>query len=200
LIAKVLLTQLPKSDTDADIEMSVLKFSGPSTYPEWKTCTRSAAALTETQLQDTCRLKWVATGDAANSPRFTANGASLATKVYAEDFMRRTTLTSMALGEAQANLKNGRSDAASVVVVITDGRPLSQRDTEKAAKRLQEDAKVIWIPIGRRAPRSLIKKMASKPRGDHVISVRSFWSIRYWWSFDNLINKITTTVCKDVNV
>merc|ERR1719327_767173 len=42
---------------------------------------------------------------------------------------RGSTLTSLALTTAKAELALGRKDARSVVVVITDGRPLSYRNT-----------------------------------------------------------------------
>merc|ERR1719476_773289 len=200
-IAKTLVEQLPKNATDADIRMSVLKFSGPSGIDDWEACTRSSTPLTEADMTDKCRIKWVPTGDATDgNERFTNDGQKLGAEVEKESFFRKSTLSSAALGEAEANLKNGRSDAASVVVVITDGMPLSQEDTLAAAKRLQKVAKVLWVPIGRRAPRKLIKRMASKPRSDHVISVTSFWQIREAYAFDNLINKITTSVCTDVSV
>jgi len=193
-IAKTLVEQLPKNATDTDIRMSVLKFSGPKDIEEWKECTQSSTALTEEKMINQCRLKWVPTGDATDgNERFTSDGQKLGAEIEKESFFRKATLTSAALGEAEANIKNGRSDAASVVVVITDGRPLSQEDTLAAAKRLQTVAKVLWVPIGRRAPRKLIKRMASKPRGDHVISVTSFSQIMQDYAFDNLINKMTTT-------
>merc|ERR1712107_951158 len=59
-----------------------------------------------------------------------------------------TSMTSMALGLAKAELTQGRAEASSVVVVITDGKPLSAMNTGKAAGDLKKSARLIWVVVG----------------------------------------------------
>merc|ERR1719188_1125337 len=94
---------------------------------------------------------------------WTNDTETLASNVGRATFPRKTTLTSFALGLAESELVKGRPSANSVVIVITDGKPMSLRNTRAAAKKVQEKAKLIWVPVGDGAPRKLIKELASKP-------------------------------------
>merc|ERR1719188_2318578 len=119
---------------------------------------------------------------------WTNDTETLASNVSRATFPRRTTLTSFALGMAESELVKGRPSANSVVIVITDGKPLSVRNTRAAAKRLQEKAKLIWVPVGNSAPRELIESLASKPRKDHVIDVAEFDQLDQPGTLNNIIS------------
>jgi len=117
------------------------------------------------------------------------------TDVEGMAWFRSGTATDQALGMAQAELVYGRPDATPVVMVITDGKPNSARRTEQASRRLQQKAKVVWIPIGRRAPIRLINRMAATPKRDHVY--RGFYDFRLLTN-KNLVNNLIGTTCPAV--
>lgn len=161
-------------------------FSGPNNWNSYKKCTgRSKASAGPPDMEKDCGVQWVS--------HFTDKVDELASKVEYGTLVwpRSTTLTSAALGQAEAEVLTGREEANSIVIVITDGRPMSQKNTKAAAKKLQEKAKVIWVPVGRNAPRSLIKKMAQKPWQDHVISIRDFKDL----DDAETLNRIITSTC-----
>merc|ERR1719343_533854 len=110
-------------------------------------------------------------------------------------YRKGSTYTSGALGMAEAELKNGRENTRSVVVVITDGNPISQKTTKAAANKLKTQAKLLWVAIGSKAPRTMIEELASKPQKEHVISVPTYDSLRSTNALNNLLNKIITNTC-----
>lgn len=173
---------------NGDVEVALQLFSGPRTWDGVKKCRNDAAKI---DMEETCKIKWVS--------HFTSNTEQLARDVMTLTWPAQSTLTAMALGLAEAELKNGRESAASVTVVITDGQPLSPRLTQQAAERLQAKETVLWVPIGRRAPLALVRSFASKPTDEHVLPVASFNSMYYPDTFYDVVNKIITGVCQDVN-
>jgi len=174
-------------NSDANAQVSLELFSGPSTWSDYQACTNNPDNV---DMEKQCRIFQV-------SP-YTSDTDALAEKIRALKWPARSTLTSVALGMADADLKYGREGAASVVVVLTDGKPISYEQTKAAALRLQQHAKVVWIPIGRNAPIDLIKELASEPQNEHVIEVNNFYMLRYARKFNELINNITTTICPEV--
>lgn len=105
------------------------------------------------------------------------------------------TYTHTALAAAGEELLYGRDDANSVVVVITDGHPFSERMTLEAATELQKKARVIWVPVGPSAPLDMVRKLASEPVDDHVIPVP------IWDDFmtEATVNKIISSSCPQVS-
>ena len=84
------------------------------------------------------------------------------------------THTSLALTRAKAELSLGRKSAKSMVVAITDGRPLSYRNTWLAARSVRKGARLIWVPVTRYAPLKFIKKLATRRWQENVVQVKSF--------------------------
>lgn len=188
--SRQLATDLVKSMNDGtgNVQVSVELFSGPRNWPDYRKCTNTPGQV---NMETTCGMKWVS--------RYTSDTAGLATTISNLAWPGGGTMTSIALGQAQSNLKNGRAEANSVVIVLTDGQPMSQWNTRIAAQRLQLKSKVLWIPIGRNAPRRLIKELASTPTSDHVISVSSFYTLASTWRYNNIINNIISTTCPSVS-
>merc|ERR1719482_652850 len=85
-----------------------------------------------------------------------------------------STLTSLALTTAKAELSLGRKDSKSIVVVITDGRPLSYRNTGIASRNLRKSARLVWVPVTRYAPLKRIKRWATRRWQENVVQVKSF--------------------------
>jgi len=159
-------------------------YSGPESYEGFEKCTGNVKGTTIDMEKD-CGIQWVS--------HLTSDVATLADDVsHAKlTWPRGTTLTSVALGQAEAEFMQGREDANSVAIVITGDYPMSQSNMKSAAKRLQEKAKVIWVPVGWGAPVDLIEEIAAKPLKDHMIDV---------WSFEMLghpktINDIISSTC-----
>jgi len=188
--AKQLASDLVKSFNDGNnnVQVAVELFAGPKTWDDYEKCTETPDKV---DMWTLCGMKWVS--------RYTTDTAAVAAQIDQLTYPKGGTLTSVALGDAEANLKNGRAEANSVVIVITDGKPLSMWNTKQAAKRLQRKAKVLWVPIGSDAPRKLIKELASTPQKDHVISIRSFYSLSSNWKYKNVVNDIVSTTCPSVS-
>merc|ERR1712066_309243 len=172
------------SSLNNSAQVAFLLFSGPNTWRGYQKCTGQRNDRVP-DLKEDCGMEWIS--------HFTNDTATLADRVsHANlDFPRRTTLTSLALGLAESELVKGRQSANSVVIVITDGKPLSPRATKAAAKKLQERAKLVWIPVGNSAPRDLIEELASAPQKDHVIDVAEFDQLDQ----PDTLNKIISTAC-----
>jgi len=146
-------------------QVAVLLFSGPSNWAAYKKCTQSGGAGTVDLVKD-CKIIWVS--------HFTTNTTRVANDVGMLKWPKATTLTSAALASAQAELRSGRASARSVVIVITDGRPLNPRKTFQAARSLRSKARVLWVPVAKYAPLDDIKTWASRPVADNVLVLRDF--------------------------
>jgi len=177
------------NDGSDNVQVSVVTYSGPDNMPDYEACTQNASAV---DLEAQCRIKLVS--------HYTKDTKTLSRKMKFMRWPRGSTLTSIALGVAEGELKYGRPEAASKVVILTDGHPMSQHNTKLAADRLMEKAELIWVPIGRSAPYELIAQLASKPEGDHVIPVKGgFTTLRTSKSMNDLVNKIISTTCPAVS-
>jgi len=95
-------------------------------------------------------------------------------KIEGLKWPRSATFTANALNAAKSELSLGRADAQSVVIVITDGRPMSTRQTGIAAHNLRQDARLMWVPVTRWAPIAQMKMWASHPVEENFLSLASF--------------------------
>lgn len=170
----------------ADAKVAIELFSGPKTWDNYQKCTGDLKGTTIDMKED-CGIEWIS--------HLTSNTADLADTAEDMGWPASTTMTSVALGEAEGELTSGREDANSVVIVITDGKPMSQRNTRAAAEALQEKAKLIWVPVGREAPIELIEELASKPEKDHVKMINEFADM----TDTDFINWIVTSTCPVVS-
>merc|ERR1712000_254313 len=103
----------------------------------------------------------------------------------------RTTLTSAALAMAESELAYSRRDASSVVVVVTDGIPMSEDATYWAAYSLRQKARVMFIPVTKHAPISQIVWWASEPLRDNIIEVEDFLALEQ----PDVIDRIILDIC-----
>lgn len=165
------------------VKVSLEVFSGPKTWDDYEKCTDELPAGETLDLKEQCGIQWVS--------HYTTDMNTLAEEVLQLPFPAATTLTSVAIGQAEAELINGREDANAVVVVITDGKPMNQVSTKDAARQLQEKARMVWVPVGGGAPAELIQEVASKPIKDHIISIATFQQMDQ----PEFLNKILSTTC-----
>jgi len=166
--------------------VAVLLFGGPETMEAYRKCIGESNS-TAVDMEEDCKMIWVS--------HFTADTQNLASEVAKLQWPQSNTMTSLALGQAENELINGREDAQSVVIVITDGWPMSRERTNAAAKLLQQSAKVLYVPAGYSAPMTLFQKVASSPPEDHIIQVQSL----SYLSHPYFLNQIIGSTCMDVN-
>jgi len=92
---------------------------------------------------------------------------------------------------AHAELALGRKDAKSIVVTITDGRPLSYRATGLASEFIRKSARLIWVPVTMYAPLSYIKTWATRRWEENVVQVKTFEDLVK----PDLVTHIVANIC-----
>lgn len=167
---------------NADAQVGLILFSGPRSSGTLMKCFRGKES------PDKCGTEWVGHfPDGTGSAKI----AALAAKVDTLQWPAATTMTSVALAAAENELRMGRSDAQSLVIVVTDGRPMSARRTFQAARSLREKARLMFVPVGRNVPIRFLKQCASKPVRDNMVIVRDFKAMES----PDVINNIVSGAC-----
>jgi len=185
--AKLIRALADGVSNQTDVKLGLMLFSGPKTWKGYEDCTRNSQGK-EIDMKEECGIYWyhhLSTDDTNVTLKKLADEVDAFTE---DDWIQRTTLTSVALGQAQNELFQGREDANSVVLVVTDGMPMSKRNTRAAAHRLQEEAKVVWVPVGNSAPKKLVEELASAPQKDHVIEIADFEDLERPWAVNQLVS------------
>merc|ERR1712072_1533088 len=118
------------SGTGAQSEMAVILYSGA------RKC--RAKNSDNVDLETVCKVKTIT--------HFTSDMKKVGDLIGALTWPQGSTLTSLALLTAKAELSLGRKDARSIVVVITDGRPLSYGKTWIASRKVRKAARLVWVP------------------------------------------------------
>mmetsp|Transcript_31881 Transcript_31881/g.50874 ORF Transcript_31881/g.50874 Transcript_31881/m.50874 type:complete len:308 (-) Transcript_31881:71-994(-) len=148
---------------DGKVNMAVILFSGPRTWSGVYKCTgKSKTTVPLSQ----CGIQTVS--------HFTTDLKKIDNLVTGLNWPMGSTLTSLALMTAKAEMALGRSDVHSVVVVITDGRPLSYRKTWLAARDIRKVARLLWVPVTKYAPLKHIKQWATRRWQENVVKVDDF--------------------------
>merc|ERR1719215_954191 len=166
---------------DDEVHVALQLFSGPRTWNSYYKCTGAGSEAPD--MEKDCGISWI--------KHFTNETVATSTLIKDLEFPRATTLTSVALAEAKSELINGREDAASIVVVITDGKPLSHERTVQAANALKANARVIWVPVGPGAPIDLIEDLASLPKHENIIRIDDFSKL----GMPYFVNKVISNSC-----
>jgi hypothetical protein len=126
---------------------------------------------------------------------FTTDHEGVAVKIENLNWPRSITRTADALNKAQTELSLSRDDVQSIVIVITDGRPMSIRKTRMAAARLRRQARLMWIPVTKFAPLDKMKKWASYPKKDNFLPLSEFSDLED----PDKLNIIIADVCPQVD-
>jgi len=150
-----------------DVKVAVLQFGGPTSKESIAKCTQNDLSNLPDPEKD-CGMVWVS--------HLTKSMANLTKKVGALTFPESTSMTSMALALAKGELGNGRSEADSVVLVVTNGKPMSEMSTTKAATDLKKAARLIWVPAGEVDEKDLenCKSWSSKPWQDNFVKIKDY--------------------------
>lgn len=169
-------------DTSADrAQIAVLVFSGPTDWAHYRRCT--GATIDKVDLAADCKIIWVS--------HFTTDAAGIIMALGNQQWPKATTLTSAALATAGAELRSGRASAQSVVIVITDGKPMNPRKTFQAALQLRRKARLLWVPVTKYAPLRQIKAWASRPVADNVLVLPDFKEL----TTKATLNKLVADAC-----
>merc|ERR1719183_3496779 len=111
-------------------------------------------------------------------------------------FPASITRTAVALDTARSELSLGRQDAQSIVLVITDGKPMSMKKTRQAAKELRKQTRLMWVPVTKYAPVAAMRKWASNPKSDNFLALESFSDLEDPKVMDSIISDICPEVTR----
>jgi hypothetical protein len=159
--AKIFIGAFQMSEGKA--QMAVILFSGPRT---WSGVSKCMGKSSQTVSLEDCGIKTVT--------HFTDDLNKVDQLVTGLDWPQGSTLTSLALMTAKAEMSLGRADEHTIVVVFTDGRPLSFRKTALAAHTVRKSARLVWVPVTKFAPLKYIKHWATRRWQENVIQVSDF--------------------------
>merc|ERR1719271_729923 len=160
--------------------VAVILFSGPRTWGGvWRCMGRGPPPDMET----VCKIKTV--------EHFTRDMKDAHNKIAALAWPQGSTLTSLALMTAKSELAYGRKESESIVIVITDGRPLSYRATGIASKQIRKQARLVWVPVTRYAPLGSIKRWATRRWQENVIRVKTFKDL----ADSSVVTQIMADIC-----
>jgi hypothetical protein len=169
------------SGSGANANMAVILYSGPMTWPGVRKC--FARNTKKVNRQKTCMIKTIT--------HFTTDLLKVKQLVTGLSWPKGSTLTSLALVTAKAELALGRKTAQSNVIVFTDGRPLSYRKTYLASKSLRKAARLLWVPVTRFAPLKKIKEWATRRWQENVVRVKTFKDLEN----PDVITRIVANIC-----
>merc|ERR1719171_578984 len=173
------------SGTGAQANMAVILYSGPRTWGGVRKCVGRNSKKVNTE--KTCKIKTVT--------HFTNDMKKVKSLITGLSWPQGSTLTSLALATAKAELALGRKDSKSIVVVITDGRPLSYRATGIASRNLRKSARLVWVPVTKYAPLKRIKWWATRRWQENVVQVKSFKDLEK----PDPVNHVIANICPDKN-
>lgn len=167
--AKVFISAFDESDSEA--KMAAILYSGPRTWSGVKDCVRPIVrgkkkVSDKEHLEDVCKIKTIS--------HLTDKMSDLSGTVGKLVWPQGSTMTTLALLAAKTELSLGREDAKSIVVTITDGKPLSPRATGWASNIVRKQARLLWVAVTKAAPRKLIKKWATRDSKENTIFIDNF--------------------------
>jgi len=163
-------------------QLAVILYSGPRT---WSGVTKCVGMSADKVGAEQCGIKTVT--------HFTNDFKKIKQLITGLELPKGSTLTSLALMTAKAELPLGRKDSTSIVVVFTDGRPLSYRKTGIAAREVREAARLLWVPILANAPLKYIKEWATRRWQENVVPVATWEALEK----PDVITHIVANICPD---
>lgn len=173
---------------DSGSRVAAMLFSGPRTWSSYKRCRRvPLKGQSLPNMATECGLRWI--------DHFTGDNKKVATDIAGLTWPRGGTFTSGALALANAELAQGRQDAKTIVIVITDGRPMNQKKTFQQSRALRAKVdRLMWIPVGRNAPRRRVMKWASRPVKQNVVIINDFNTLKAPTTVTDIIASACPTV------
>jgi len=166
--------------------LAVIVYSGPKT---WSGVDRCMAKSTKKVDPKSCGINLVT--------HFTEDLKKVRQMILGLEWPKGSTLTSLALMTAKAELQLGRKDAHSNVIIFTDGRPLSFRKTALASKAVRKSARLVWVPVTQFAPLKKIKKWATRRWQENVVFVKDFAQLEKPYIITHVVANICPAEVKE---
>jgi len=161
-------------------QFSIIVYSGPKTWSAYSACFDDP----NVDMVNTCGINKVQDfSDDLEATRATIKGL---------EWPSGTTFTSVALKTAATELSLSRPDAPAVVVLVTDGAPLSALKTADAAKTVRDaGSRLMIVPVQGRgltdASRDWMMTLASEPKEDNFIPLEDIAMFSEVGSVDKLV-------------
>jgi hypothetical protein len=165
------------------VSMAVILFSGPRTWSGVFKCIGKSESSVSLEF---CGIKTVT--------HFTKDLTEVDQLVSGLTWPQGSTLTSLALMTAKAEMSLGRQDVHTMVVVITDGRPLSYRKTTAASRTIRKTARLVWVPVTSFAPLQWVKSWATRRWEENVVKVDDFKQLQT----PDVITHVIADICPKV--
>jgi hypothetical protein len=162
-------------------KIAVILYSGPFTWGGVYQCTGKNKHKVDQE--KVCGIKVIT--------HFTEDLKKVKQLILGLTWPKGSTLTSLALATAKAELNLGRKDSHANVIVFTDGRPLSYRMTGIASRSLRKVARLVWVPVTRYAPLKRIKRWATRRWQENVVVVPSFKDLEQ----PDVVTRIVANIC-----
>merc|ERR1719428_1652049 len=173
------------SVSGGNANMAVILYSGPRTWSGVRKCfSRNRKKVDQEKV---CNIKTIT--------HFTQDLKKVKNLITGLSWPMGSTLTSLALLTAKAELALGRKSAKSNVIVFTDGRPLSYRATYFASRSVRKAARLVWVPVTKYAPLKHIKWWATRRWQENVVVVPSFKRLEK----PDVITSIVANICPKVS-
>jgi len=166
-------------------QIALILYSGPRTWGGVSKC--FARNTKKVDRQKICAVKIIT--------HFTRDLKKVKSLIAGLTWPRGSTLTSLALMTAKAELALGRKTAHSNVIVFTDGRPLSYLKTSMASFSVRRVARLVWVPVTRYAPLKWIRYWATRRWQENVIQVSSFANLKK----PEVVTHIVANICPKSN-
>jgi len=159
--------------TDTKAKFAVIVYSGPWWFWRVRKCFK-ASSSSEADVAKYCKVTTHVELDSATA----SDPAKVKAKIESLQWPSGTTLTSLALYQALGQIEMGRADAKGTVVVFTDGRPWSNDRTEKAAKKVREKARLVWVPVASKVNVEIFHDLATRRWEENVVPAKNFDALR----------------------
>jgi hypothetical protein len=162
--------------------IALIVYSGPRTWSGVKKCVEKSKKKVDPKL---CGMNTVT--------HFTQDIKKVKNLVNGLEWPKGSTMTSLALMNAKAELQLGRKNSISNVIVFTDGRPLSYRMTGLASSLVRKSARLVWVPVTKFAPLKYIKLWATRRWQENVVNIKSFKEL----GEPSTVTHIVANICPD---
>lgn len=166
-------------------QVSVILFSGPRSWPHYRQCQK--VAMSKADLLKKCGLTMV--------QHFSNDTEQTQKNIKALKFPAASTWTAKALEMAAAELTLGRKNAKRVVLVMTDGIPISPHKTKLAAIKVKRRARLMFgaVRLSGRGLRYMMQ-WSSRPQKDNVMRIKDFASMKKVSTINSLIRDMCSSV------
>jgi hypothetical protein len=171
----------------SDVRVACEVFSGPLDFEDYNLGT-GFGEMGPDDMSKKCRIEWVT--------RFTNDTAYVAETLKQMEFPKGGTLTQVALGEAAEELIHSRPDVETIVLLVTDGRPISPENTKYVAESIHPKARLFVVTVGSDVGEELVQDIASYPPEANSIHVAGYEEMVAGVDF---VNTLVPKLCRHVD-